>query len=75
MYQYIFTILKSEIIWTLINISKCLIEWTVFEKFMTFDQNGQSDLENSHGLGKGQMQIAIKYIAQWRIQIDSFWLS
>ena len=39
---------------------------------MTIDQNGQSDLENSHGLGKGQMQIAIKYIAQWRIQIDSF---
>ena len=39
---------------------------------MTFDQNGQIDLENSHGLAKGQMQIAIKYIAQWRIQIDIF---
>ena len=37
---------------------------------MTFDQNGQIDLENSHGLAKGQMQIAIKYLhsaAQWRI--------
>ena len=39
---------------------------------MTFDQNGQIDLENSHGLIKGQMQIAIKYIAQWIIQIDIF---
>ena len=57
------------------NGCKCLIEWTGFEKFMTFDQNGQIDLENSHGLAKGQMQIAIKYIAQWRIQIDIAWLS
>jgi hypothetical protein len=46
----------------------------MFEKFMTFDQNGQNDLGNSHGLGKGQMQRAVKYIAQWRIQIDTFWL-
>ena len=42
---------------------------------MTFDQNGQIDLENSHGLAKGQMQKSIKYIAQWRIQIDIFWLA
>ena len=57
------------------NICKCLIVWTMFEKFMTFDQNGQNDLGNSHGLGKGQMQRAVKYIAQWRIQIDIFWWS